>query len=330
MKNILIVLLIVSSLFSCKESNNAIILPGSNGRQNEVMVVINHKAWEGKIGRELKKIFHANVLGLPLPEPKFTTMAMDPQNFKGTYKFYRNILKVTKKDSTSFSIKHNLIARPQVMIFITGSTQDAIVKTIQDNAELIAKTYKDSDIKAWQKHATKNHHKSDSLKLFKRHELFITVPRGFNIVDNQDDFIWFRKRFEHMGGNKINGSMNVIAYTLPLEVPFSQIKDSIISIRNTIGKRYIPGGIEGSYIITEEAYTPHIFDAELAGKKAYKTQGKWDMKNDYMAGPFVSYTIEDKENNRLIVVEGLTYAPSLPKRDFMFELEAIIRTLTIK
>ena len=330
MKNIIILLIIISSLFSCKESNNAKILPGSNGRQNEVMVVINHKSWEGKIGHELKKIFHANVLGLPLPEPKFTTMSMDPGNFKGTYKFYRNILKVTKADSTSFTIKHNFIAKPQVYIAITGPTQNAIIKTIQDNAELISKAYKDSDIKAWQKQATRNHHKSDTLKLFKRHQLFMTVPTGFNLVDNQDDFIWFRKRFEHMGGNKINGSVNIIAYTLPLEVPFSQIKDSIISIRNTIGKRYIPGPTDGSYMITEEAYTPHIFDAELTGRKAYKTQGKWDIKNDYMAGPFVSYTIEDKANNRLIVVEGLTYAPSLPKRDFMFEVEAIIRTLTIK
>ncbi len=329
MKHLIVILLIISSLFSC-DNNNTIILPGSNGRQNEVMIVINHKSWEGKIGSELKKIFHANVLGLPLPEPKYTTRSMDPQNFTGTYKYYRNILKVTPADSTTFTIKHNLIAKPQVMIFITGPSQQAIIKTIQDNAELIVKTYKDSDIKSWQKNATKNPHKSDTLKLFKRHQLFVAVPRGFNLVDNQDDFIWFRKRFKENGGNNINGSMNVIAYTLPLEVPFSQIKDSIISIRNSIGQRYIPGGIEGSYLITEDAYTPHIFDAELAGKKAYKTQGKWDMKNDYMAGPFVSYTIEDKENNRLIVVEGLTYAPSLPKRDFMFELEAIIRTLTIK
>jgi len=329
MKNLVIILLLIISFTSCDSGNQTKILPGSNGHQNEIMVVVNYKAWEGKIGRELKKILHANVLGLPLPEPKFTTMTMEPGNFKGTYKYFRNILKINKADSTSFMIKHNLIAKPQVMIFISGSNQDDIVKVIQEHAEEIAKTFKDSDIKAWQKIAARNHHTSDTLKLFKKN-LFLSIPRGFNLVDNQEDFIWFRKSFEHMGGNKINGSMNVVAYTLPLEVPFSQIKDSIINIRDAFGYKYIPGPLEGDFLITEEAYTPHIFEDELAEKNAFKTQGKWEIPNAFMAGPFVSYTVEDKVNNRIIVVEGITYAPSLPKRDFMFELEAIIRTLHIE
>jgi len=48
-----------------------------------------------------------------------------------------------------------------------------------------------------------------------------------------------------------------------------------------------------------------------------------------MAGPFLNYTVIDKANNRLVVVEGFTYAPSINKRDFMFELEAILKTLKI-
>ncbi|MFZ2284686.1 MAG: DUF4837 family protein, partial [Lutibacter sp.] len=31
----------------------------------------------------------------------------------------------------------------------------------------------------------------------------------------------------------------------------------------------------------------------------------------------------------LVVVEGLTYAPSMNKRDYMFELEAIMKTIKI-
>ena len=82
-------------------------------------------------------------------------------------------------------------------------------------------------------------------------------------------------------------------------------------------------------MITEEAYTPHIFEVTLDGKKAFETKGKWEVKGMYMAGPFISYTVVDKPNNRLVVVEGLTYAPSINKRDYMFELEAILKTLKI-
>ena len=49
-----------------------------------------------------------------------------------------------------------------------------------------------------------------------------------------------------------------------------------------------------------------------------------------MAGPFINYTVVDKKNNRLIVFEGFTYAPSVNKRDFIFELEAIGKSMKIK
>ena len=49
-----------------------------------------------------------------------------------------------------------------------------------------------------------------------------------------------------------------------------------------------------------------------------------------MAGPFVNYAIEDKVNNRYLVAEGYVYAPSVDKREYVFELEAIIKSIKIK
>jgi len=47
-----------------------------------------------------------------------------------------------------------------------------------------------------------------------------------------------------------------------------------------------------------------------------------------MVGPFVNYAVEDIPNNRVVVLEGFVFAPSISKRNNMFELEAIIKTLT--
>ncbi|NQY06084.1 MAG: DUF4837 family protein, partial [Flavobacteriaceae bacterium] len=44
-------------------------------------------------------------------------------------------------------------------------------------------------------------------------------------------------------------------------------------------------------------------------------------------GPYLNYIIEDKKNNRLLVIEGFTYAPRLEKRNYMFELEAILKSV---
>ena len=48
-----------------------------------------------------------------------------------------------------------------------------------------------------------------------------------------------------------------------------------------------------------------------------------------MGGPFLSYTFKDTDNRRLIVVEGFSYSPGAKKRDFVFELEAILKTVKL-
>jgi len=50
----------------------------------------------------------------------------------------------------------------------------------------------------------------------------------------------------------------------------------------------------------------------------------WEVKKDFMAGPFVNYKVKDEKNDRWIIVEGFAFAPSLNKRDYMFELNTII------
>jgi len=51
------------------------------------------------------------------------------------------------------------------------------------------------------------------------------------------------------------------------------------------------------------------------------------VKNDYMLGPFINYSIIDRTNKRVLVLEGFCYAPSKEKRDLMFELESIIKSV---
>jgi hypothetical protein len=46
-----------------------------------------------------------------------------------------------------------------------------------------------------------------------------------------------------------------------------------------------------------------------------------------MSGPFINYTIIDSKNKRILVLEGFCYDPSKEKRDLMFELESIIKSI---
>jgi hypothetical protein len=128
-----------------------------------------------------------------------------------------------------------------------------------------------------------------------------------------------------------DGVSNILVYSVPIAEEFDlDVNNNIIVNRNVIGEKYIPGSKEGMFMITEAAFVPQTKETVINGKQAFETRGKWEVKNDFMAGPFINYTVVDKKNNRLIVFEGFTYAPSVNKRDFIFELEAIGKSMKIK
>jgi hypothetical protein len=82
-------------------------------------------------------------------------------------------------------------------------------------------------------------------------------------------------------------------------------------------------------MITEEGYAPYLFKIKLDGKETFETKGTWELKNDFMSGPFINYTIEDKGHDRILVLEGFCYSPSKEERDLMHELESIIKSIVI-
>ncbi len=329
MKKFILFLVLLTGLSACNDKNSKVLLPTSIGRYNELMVVINQSDWDGKIGVELKKVIASNVLGLPQPEPQFTITHIPHQGFSGFLKQNRNILSIEQADTNELVIDYDLYAKPQIYMRIKGTDKSAIAQLIKDNKDKIIQAFKEADIKQIQKDLQQHVHDNKLIKTFKKQGFSFKIPIDYTQIDDAGDFIWYRKDIQ-VYNSKINGSMNLIAYTLPLEVPFGQIKDSISAIRDSIGKKHIPGALDGSYLITEKAYAPHVFDTTLAGKKAYKVLGKWEVYKDYKAGPFVSYVVADEKQQRIIVVEGFAYAPVVKKRDIMFELEGIIRSLRIR
>jgi hypothetical protein len=46
-----------------------------------------------------------------------------------------------------------------------------------------------------------------------------------------------------------------------------------------------------------------------------------------MAGPFLQFLLDDKKNNRYLVMEGFVFAPTVAKRDYVFETEAIMQSM---
>jgi hypothetical protein len=327
MKKIFSILVITILLSSCV-GNDKVILKESIGKLNKVMVVAKISDWTGDVGKEVRNSFGELMVGLPQPEPILDVSQVAPSGFSSMMKASRNILIISESNNEGFSVKNNIYAQPQTVVYVQAKDDAGIIKLLQKYKKEIKSIFLEADVKFTQSIFEKDKQDNTHYKTLQNLGISLTIPTKFNIVDDTGEFLWLRNHLT--SGIAKTGSNNILVYSIPL-TDESKVSDNIVAVRDSIGEKYIPGtDAETQHMITEEAYTPFTFDAVIDGKKAYETRGKWEVKNDFMAGPFLNYTIIDKKNNRLIIFEGFTYAPSVNKRAFVFELEAIAKSMKIK
>ncbi|OIP46461.1 MAG: DUF4837 domain-containing protein [Flavobacteriaceae bacterium CG2_30_31_66] len=290
------------------------------------MVVAKVSDWTGDIGQEIRTSFGELMVGLPQPEPILTLSQVAPSGFSAMMKAHRNLLIMSESDNEGFSVRNNVFAQPQTIVYVQGKDDETIIKLLQKHKNDIKEIFIDADIKFTQRIFEKNKLAENQFKTIKNLGISLTIPTTFKLVEDTGEFLWLRQHL--LSGIAKTGSNNILVYSIPLENE-ETVGENIVAVRDSIGKKYIPGSFEGMYMITEAAYTPFTFDVTIDGKKAYETRGKWEVKDDFMAGPFLNYSIIDKKNNRVVVFEGFTYSPSVNKRAFVFELEAIAKSIKI-
>ncbi|MBS9774959.1 MAG: DUF4837 family protein [Tenacibaculum sp.] len=328
MKKILLLLTIVFLATNCNsDKKNDKILRSSVGSTNTILTVTKSSLWTTKVGDEIRSVFGEHQVGLPQPETLVSMGQVDPSGFTNIMNNNRSIMVVSVGDKKEISVSKNVYASPQTIVYVTGKDELDLIDLIHNRGSEIIKIFKDSEIKFRQNIFSEKKLDEQKFETIKKLGISLTIPNNFRLVKDSIGFLWLRQHLKS-GIARGDGNNNILIYSYPLKNSTS-ISNNITLMRDKIGEIHIPGSKEGMYMITEKAYTPFTFDAEIDGKKAYETRGKWEVKNDFMAGPFINYTIIDKKRNRIIVFEGFTYAPSVNKRDFIFELEAIGKSMKI-
>ena len=206
------------------------------------------------------------------------------------------------------------------MAVITGPTEEIMIKNLDSLAPRAIKEFKAVELAEAQKRFSRSLSKDKALE--EEFGITMNVPSLYKVGKREKNFVWMDIQIP-------KGTMNIIAYSMPwdsFENDSTFVQD-IVRMRDSIGEKYIPGPYENTYMITEKAFAPYVFPAEIGGKKAAEVKGVWEIHGYPMAGPFLTYIINDKEHNRKMILEGFTFAPSTEKRDYMCELEAILKTV---
>ena len=323
MKSIYFTLFVLVALVSCNNNETKeAYKQKSVGNINSLQILVTDELWNDSVGEEIRNYFAAPTEGLPQEEPLFSINQMDPSTFSGFIKSNRLFLHVTIGQEDKYTLVTNEYAKPQTGAIITAKTKQGLIKLLAENQEEIIEAYFKSEIKERQRRTEISPLVIDSLK--ERFGLSIRMPSAYRIAHKGSDFYWIRKDL------KKTGSTNILIYEAPLNSISSDSTalGEILTIRDSIGGYHLPVEDNGRFG-TDYSYSPNFYMTELDGKFAYKTKGVWDVKGEFMAGPFLNYAIKDEKNNRYLIIEGFTFAPAERKRNLQFELESIIKSAKI-
>ena len=308
------ILLVTLFLFISCSDNEQKLLPASSGNINNISVVTNDELWNGVVGEVIRENFGRPIYGLPQIEPVFSLSHIPSKVFSGFATKSRTILKIDISETEGVFNFKNTYATPQRIIQITGKTPENIISNINKNINSIYSALYLNEIQEKQRRISKNLNQTESVK--KSTGLTLRFPSAYRVAKVDSNFVWIRKDIE-------TGSVNLFVSRYN-----DEYRRKVIQIRDSLSKRYIPGPIEGSFMSTDLIYEPKTEEINIRGKQLLETRGLWEIPGQFMAGPFLNYLLKiDNEKDEYIMLDGFVYSPGSNKRDYVFELEAIMRSL---
>ncbi len=122
-----------------------------------------------------------------------------------------------------------------------------------------------------------------------------------------------------------------MATRVPYENKSQLTKEGLKEIRNMLGREYVSTTLDSSFMKVNDRDLPlFVSVTEINGHYALEGRGIWEMENDFLGGPFVSYLINDEANKQLVMVDGFVLAPGRKKRELMEELVQVLQTAVVQ
>lgn len=310
-------------MFSCKEKTREITskLKDSQGDFNHLTIVVKDSLWNTQTGDSIRKYLAASVDGIIPSEPQFFIEQLSPRIFVDKNKLARNLIIMDEDSSCDFTLERSKFATPQNVFTIQAPTAEEMVDEFQNRVDSIISTIQNFEINEMQHKINREPKLNDTL-LQDVFGVKIGIPNTYKYVLKDSNFIWIKKDIA-------SGNSNLLFYEVGLDriESGSSILENIIQVKDSMAALYVHGTELNSFMKTDESFVPFNSKIELDHLRGYELKGTWDMENSFMSGSYICYVLKDEYFNRYFFIEGFTYNPSLTKRELLFELEAVIKTI---
>ena len=286
------------------------LLPKSGGKPYEVLVV-------GDSLGLLAYVLTQNVVGLPQPEPLFDLSFTDKTHYNSQSRLARSIVTLTI-DSTlngpAMTYEKNVYARPQMIIHLSAPSAEAFRPFLMNNRKHIVGLLNTMETRAQVDFLRQHNNPAAAQRVTRMFGVTMLVPQDMQSYKLGRQFVW-------LSNNATTGMQSICMYAVmcPENIDAAWIKH----VRDSVMRANLPGERKGMYMQTA------TIDRLLTqpGQPRYLAAGLWQMQGDAMGGPYVIHLF--CQGRRCIIAEGFVYAPEMPKRNLVKQLEAALYTIHI-
>ena len=324
---IVAVLFSLTSLYSCVDDKEKEIKKARSvgGTSEILMVTQNDEQWNGQMGQTVRDFFEEEQYGLPQPEKNFKVSHINLDALNDMFKKHRNLIiaKIDKDIKNPLvETQRNWLSEPQFVIRITAASPESWVRTFDTQKDGLKLLFDDNERKRFQDFFRPSTDPKVVAQLKNKFGISMNIPEGYGIGANGDNFMWLLQRHD-------DKDMSFLIYELPYKDTADLNPKNIIAVRDSIVKKYISGPLDGTYMTTDKEFIKPISKTlpKFPAGYAVETRGLWNLVGDFMAGPFVSYSIVDPTSSKIITAEGWVYYPNKDKRDLLRQQESILYTL---
>lgn len=330
MKNIRLIaamLILLTSFSSCVDENGSEIKKARSvgGTSEILMVTQNDEQWNGQMGQAVRDFFEQEQYGLPQPEKNFKVAHINLDALNDMFKKHRNLIiaKIDKDIKNPLvETQHNLDSEPQFVIRITASSPESWVKAFETQKDGLKLIFDDNERARFHEFFRPMTDTKIVKKMKNKFGVSMNIPEGYYVATDEDNFMWILQRQK-------DKDMAIMIYEMPYKDTADLNPNNIIRVRDSIVKRHIPGPLDGSYMTTDKEFVKPVSKAlpDFPAGYAVETRGMWNVVGDFMAGPFLSYSIVDPTSSKIITAEGWIYYPNKEKRDLLRQQESILYSL---
>ena len=318
------------TLNSCEE-------PGANkpwfsGSFGELIVVAPNSIWKSDLGDSIYNIIGAYQHGFPQAERQFNIVHITPQKFKSVLKGHRNvcIIKVDTATVRSINLEKSKWAKGQLVITISAKSKKRLLEAVKENGPRAVELFQSAEIN---RHFLRNK-KLGSADIGKEIEKIqgftMATQKDAHLEKNKDGLTWLRlERERDKGGFRHQISQGILLFSLPYTSQENFRDTNVYETVDSVLKANLPGPGENQYMQLNFRYIiPQATELNFKDSYAREHRGLWRMENNAMGGPIYLLTFLNEKESRVIYAFGYVFAPQFNKREYLREVEGVIKSIT--